>query len=125
MNETLLYIAAAMLAVWGIAHIIPARAIIKGFGEISADNKKVLAMEIIAEGLTLIFLGALPVIIILAGYPKSVNGVIVYRAEAVMLFAMAILTLATGARTPAIWYKICPAVKATAALLLVLGSIIL
>lgn len=124
MNETLIYIGSIMLILWGIAHIIPAKNIIKGFGDISADNKKVLAMEIIAEDLTLIFLGVLPLLILTLGWPVSINGLIVYRAEAVFLMVLAVLTLLTGARTPPVWYKICPAVKTAAALLFLIGAMI-
>ena len=124
MNEIYLYIGSAIIILWGIAHIIPTRAIIKGFGDISADNKKILAMEIIAEGLTLIFLGVVPLLIIFLGWPYSINGFIIYRAEAGLLLVMAVLTLLTGARTPPIWYKICPLVKTIVAILFILGSVI-
>lgn len=124
MHEIYLYVSSAMLILWGIAHLVPAANIVKGFGEISADNKKVLAMEVIAEGLTLIFLGVLPLLIVLFGWPLSVNGFIVYRAEGGFLLVMALVTLLTGARTPVVWYKICPAVKTVAAALLIMASVI-
>jgi hypothetical protein len=122
MNEALIITGSVIIILWGIAHIIPAKNIIKGFGEISADNKKILAMEVIAEGLTLIFLGALPLFIIVYGYSIAVNALIVYRVEAGFLLVMAVLTLLTGARTGPIWYKICPAVKTLAALLFLFGA---
>ena len=124
MNETLLYIGSAIVILWGIAHIIPTKPIVSGFGEISEDNKKVLTMELLAEGLTLIFLGILPLLVtILADYQSDVAG-IVYLACAVMLLVMAVLTALTGARTPAIWYKLCPAVKTIVAVLFILGSVL-
>jgi hypothetical protein len=121
-NEILIYIGAGIIILWGIAHIIPTNNIVKGFGEISADNKKILAMESIAEGLTLIFLGVLPILVTALGESQSLTTRIVYLANGVMLLAMAILTLATGARTPIIWYRICPAVKTVAAVLFIFGS---
>jgi hypothetical protein len=121
-NEILIYIGAAIIILWGIAHLIPTKAIIEGFGEISEDNKKVLAMEIIAEGLTLIFLGALPVLVSAIGDSQSLTARIVYLTSGVMLLAMAILTLATGGKTPVIWYKICPVVKTAAAVLFIFGG---
>jgi hypothetical protein len=122
-NEILIYAGSAIIILWGIAHLIPTKAIVKGFGDISADNKKVLAMEIIAEGMTLIFLGILPLLLTL----MSDKDVIVNRTIficAIMLLAMALLTLFTGARTSVIWYKICPAVKTAAAVLFILGSVL-
>jgi hypothetical protein len=122
--NVLTYIGAAIVIIWGIAHIIPTKAIVKGFGAISKDNKKVLTMEVIAEGLTLIFLGVLPILVTALGDSQSVTGHIVYISSAVMLLVMAVLTLFTGARTPVIWYKICPAIKTLVAVLYILGSML-
>jgi hypothetical protein len=122
-NEILIYIGSAIIILWGIAHFIPTKNIVKGFGDISADNKKIIAMESIAEGLTLIFLGVLPLLLTL----MSDRDVIVNRTIficAIMLLVMALLTLFTGARTSVIWYKICPAVKTVAAALFILGSVL-
>jgi hypothetical protein len=124
MNDILIYIGAGIIILWGIAHIIPTRNIVKGFGTISEDNKKVLAMETIAEGLALIFLGVLPLLVTLFGDSQSYTAHIVYIAGGVMLLAMALLTLLTGARTPVIWYKICPAVKTLVAVLYIVGSVL-
>jgi hypothetical protein len=121
-NETLLYIGSAMIIIWGIAHLIPTRAIVNGFGEISEDNKKIIAMESIAEGLTLIFLGVLPLLVTILSDSQSQTGDIVYLAGAAMLLVMAALTLFTGARTSLLPYKICPAVKTVVAVLFILGS---
>jgi hypothetical protein len=124
MNEIFIYIGSAIIILWGIAHLIPTKAIVKGFGDISADNKKIIAMETIAEGLTLIFLGVLPLLVTVLSDPQSAAATIVYLACAVMLLVMALLTLLTGARTPTIWYKICPAVKTVVAVLFILGSVL-
>jgi hypothetical protein len=124
MNETLIYIGSVIIIIWGIAHLIPTKAIVRGFGEISADNKKILAMESIAEGLTLIFLGVLTLLVTILADPQSKAANIVYMASAVMLLVMAALTLFTAARTPTIWYKICPAVKTAVAVLFILGSVL-
>ena len=43
MSEALLYSGSAIIMIWGIAHLIPTQAIVKGFGAISEDNKKILA----------------------------------------------------------------------------------
>jgi hypothetical protein len=123
-NEILIYIGSGIIILWGIAHLIPTKAIVNGFGNISADNKKIIAMESVAEGLTLIFLGVLPLLVILLADPQSATANIVYVSTGVMLLLMAALTLFTGARTPTIWYKICPAVKTVAAVLFILGSVL-
>lgn len=124
MNEMLLYIGSGVIILWGIAHLIPTKSIVKGFGKISEDNRKILTMETIAEGITLCFLGVLVLLVtLLAGYEaKAAN--IVYLASAVMLLVMALLTALTGARTVLLPYKICPVVKTIVAVLFILGSVL-
>ena len=46
----------------------------------------------------------------------------VYRAAAIVLVAIGLLTAVTGARTPVVWFKICPAVMAVGAALLLTAS---
>lgn len=122
-NEILLYIGSGIIILWGIAHIIPTKGIVNGFGAISEDNKRVLTMELIAEGLTLIFIGVLALLVTVLVGSQGRTAYIVYLACAVMLLAMAVLTMMTGARTETVWYKICPAVKTVVAILYILGSI--
>jgi hypothetical protein len=124
MNEVLLYIGAAIIIIWGVAHIIPTKAVVNGFGRISEDNKKIIAMESLAEGITLIFLGVLVLLVTILAGPQGPVASIVYLACAVMLLVMAILTAMTGARTSVIWYKLCPAVKAVVAILYILGAVL-
>ena len=123
-NEILLYIGSAIIILWGIAHIIPTKAIVNGFGAISEDNKKIITMESIAEGLTLIFIGVLVLLVTILAGSQSKAAFIVYLACAVMLLIMAILTIMTGARTSLLPYKICPAVKTVVAVLFILGSLL-
>ena len=122
MNEALLYIGSAIAIVWGIAHLVPTRNIVNGFGDISEDNKKIIAMESIAEGITLIFVGFLPLLVTLLADWQDDAARIVYLACGGMLLTMALLTMATGARTALLPYRICPAVKTLAAVLLILGA---
>jgi hypothetical protein len=123
-NEILLYIGSGVIILWGIAHLIPTKSIVNGFGKISEDNKKILTMETIAEGFTLCFLGVLVLLVtLLAGYEAEAAN-IVYLASAVMLLVMALLTALTGARTALLPYKICPVVKTVVAVLFILGSVL-
>jgi hypothetical protein len=122
MNEIYLYTGSAIITIWGIAHLIPTKAIVKGFGDISADNRKIIAMESIAEGMTLCFLGILAILVTSLGDWQSQTASVVYYAIAVMLLVMAVLTLLTGARTSLLPYKICPFVKTLTALLIIIGA---
>ncbi len=38
----LAYIAAALLGSWGVAHAIPTRRVVEGFGSITKDNSRIL-----------------------------------------------------------------------------------
>jgi len=124
MGDLLLYVGSAVTTVWGIAHIVPAKSVVAGFGPISGDNKRIITMEWIAEGLALCFIGLLVLSVTVWGGPQNQVSLIVYRASAVMLIIMAVLTSLTGARTSILPIKICPLVKTAAAILFFLGSIL-
>jgi hypothetical protein len=124
MNELFLYTGSVIIIIWGIAHLIPTKAIVDGFGEISPDNRKIITMETIAEGMTLCFLGILVILVTLMGDWQCRTASIVYYLTAIMLMFMALLTLLTGARTSLLPYKICPFVKMIAAILILLGIIL-
>ena len=123
-NETLLYIGSGVIILWGIGHLIPTKSIISGFGKISEDNKKIITMEWVAEGLALCFIGAVVLLVtLLVGYEAEAAD-IVYLASAVMMLVMALLTLLTGARTSVVPIKICSAVKTIVAVLFILGTVL-
>lgn len=122
-SETMLYIGSILITLWGVAHIVPTKNVVRDFGPLSEDNKRIITMEWIAEGLTLIFIGLLVGIITLVGGAQNTVSIIVYRAAAVMLAIMAGLTLVTGARTSIVPIKICPLIKTIVALLFFLGSV--
>ena len=120
----MLYSGSLISILWGVAHIIPTKPVVKGFGKISEDNKRIIQMEWIAEGLTLCFLGVLVLLISMSGGDANPVSLIVYRASAAMLLVMAGLTSLTGARTSIIPIKICPVVKTAIAILFFLGSVL-
>ncbi|MFC2026747.1 hypothetical protein ACFLUX_02095 [Chloroflexota bacterium] len=121
MNEVLLYIGSAIIIIWGIAHLIPTKAIVNGFGEITEDNKKIIMMESIAEGITLCFLGILVVLVTTLGDSQGQTASVIYYSVVAMLLVMALLTALTGARTSILPYKICPFVKTLVAILIISG----
>lgn len=123
LGNILLYIGSAVITLWGIAHIVPTKSIVTGFGEISKDNRRIITMEWIAEGLTLCFIGLLVLFITIFGERYNPVSIITYRIAAVMLIVMAVLSLFTGAQTSIIPMKICPIVKTVVAILFFLGSV--
>jgi len=123
-NEILLYTGSSLIIIWGVAHLIPTKAIVKGFGSISEDDKRIIATESIAKGITLIFLGVVVLLVtILGGYQNTVSAVVLW-ACVIMLVVMAMLTALTGARTSILPYKICPFVKTAVAILFALGVLL-
>lgn len=123
LGNILLYIGSAVITLWGIAHIVPTKSIVTGFGEISKDNRRIITMEWIAEGLTFCFIGLLVLFITIFGGRYNPVSIITYRIAAVMLIVMAVLSLFTGAQTSIIPMKICPIVKTVVAILFFLGSV--
>ena len=122
MSYVMVSIGAVVIFLWGIGHLIPTRSVVAGFGALSEDNKRIITMEWIAEGLTLCFLGLLVLIVTLYAGPQNLVSVLVYRATAWMLVVMAGVSFLTGAKTSISPIKICPLVKSIVAILFFLGS---
>ncbi|MCJ7654879.1 MAG: hypothetical protein MUO97_06190 [Dehalococcoidia bacterium] len=123
-NDILLYVGAAVITLWGIAHIIPTKSVVNSFGKMSQDNRRIITMEWIAEGLTLCFIGLLVLFVTIWGEAQNQTSAIVYLTSAVMLVVMAVLTSLTGAKTSIVPIKICPFVKIAVAILFFLGTVL-
>jgi len=122
-REVLLYFGSALITLWGVAHIIPTKPVVDGFGPISVENRRIITMEWISEGITLCFLGFLIFAIVVFEGLENPASVIVSRSVAGMLIVMAGVTLFTGARTSILPIKMCPVIKTVCAVLFLLGSI--
>ena len=59
LNQVFFYGGAVLTIIWGVAHIFPTKSVVDGFGNISKDNKHIITMEWIMEGVALIFVGIL------------------------------------------------------------------
>jgi hypothetical protein len=123
-NQILLYVGSGVIFFWGIGHIIPMRSMVRDFGEISVDNRRIITMTWISEGLTLCFIGILVALVTIYGGLENEVTHIVVKASAVMLVFTSFVSSATGARTPILPMKLCPRIKAGVALLFVLGSVL-
>ena len=49
-NLVLLYLGAALTALWGVAHLFPTSSVVKGFGPISTDNQRLHVSERAGQG---------------------------------------------------------------------------
>jgi hypothetical protein len=118
------YVGAVTLVAWGVAHIFPTRGVVAGFGPLSPDNRRILTMEWVAEGLALIFVGVMAGLAWWQGGPTDRIAILVLRACGGMALIMAVWTAITGGRTKIIPIKICPLVKTAAAACLILPTLI-
>jgi hypothetical protein len=120
----MLFTASAIVIVWGVAHIaIPTKSIVRGFGPISSDNRRIILMEWLMEGVLLIFLGVLVALVRALVSADEVGPAIVYRTSAVALFVMAGISTLTGARTSIGPMRLCPAIFVVAAILFLLPTL--
>jgi hypothetical protein len=119
-NQLLLYIGAAITLLWGVAHLFPTASVVKGFGDITADNKNIITMEWIIEGVALIFIG-----VIVAGVtiidPTNNVSVFVYFASSAVLIVLAVVSLFTGFKVNFLPFKLCPFLFTLSAILIFLG----
>ena len=123
MSAVLAYLGAAVVALWGVAHAVPTGQVLAGFEPVTADNRRVIKQEWLAEAFTMWGIAAIIIAVTAAG-GDAAAGVRdwAYRAAAGLLIALGVLTGFTGARTPVIWFKICPLLLGGSAALLLAAS---
>ena len=121
-NTILLYVGAGLTVVWGITHLFPTRNIVRGFGELSADNRRILTMEWIVEGVALIFIGAL-VAVVTAVEPAGPAAQAVFIVSALGLLVLAVVSLFTGFRIRFLPFRLCPVIFTISAVLILAGGL--
>ncbi len=121
-SDLLLYAGSALIIVWGVAHIVPTRSIVEGFGELTEENRSIITMEWVAEGLSLAFIGFLVLLITIFHGPQDPVSASVYRISGVMLLIMAAWTGLTAGRKSVTFFRICPVVKTIGAVLFFVAS---
>ena len=117
-----LYGGAALTGLWGLAHLLPTKSVVRGFGEITPDNKRIITMEWILEGVALIWVGVL-VATVTAIDAASVISRSVYLLSAVGLLAFAAVSLFTGFRVNFLPFRLCPFLFTTSAILILLRGV--
>ncbi len=121
-NQMLLYLGAFFTFAWGVAHLFPAKSVVEGFGEISQDNKRIIAMEWIVEGVSLIFIGLLVAAVTWIDRSSTVSRVIYWICFA-QLNVLSIVSLFTGFKVNFLPFKLCPMIFTGSSVLIVLGSL--
>jgi hypothetical protein len=120
-GNLLLYIASLLLVGWGVAHLFPTKNVVRGFGDISLDNRHVIAMEWINEGAMLIFIGLLTAAVTLVD-PGSPAARAVYWLAFIMLNTLSVISLFTGFKVNFLPYRLCPVIFTGSAILILLGT---
>jgi hypothetical protein len=123
MDLILLYLGSGLTVLWGVAHLFPTKSVVQGFGEISIDNKRIITMEWITEGLALIFIGVLVATVTVID-PSNVVSTAVYFVSVIMLLVMALLSLFTGFKVSFLPFKLCPFIFTASTVLIMIGGLI-
>ena len=88
-----------------------------GFKPITADNRRVLLQEWLAEAFTMWGAAVLVITLTVVASGSSVTHWS-YRVVACLLLALGTLTARTGAKTKVVWFKVCPVLLSVVAALL-------
>lgn len=119
----ILYLGAALTALWGIAHLFPTKSVVEGFGDISIDNKRIITMEWIVEGVSLFFMGLLVATVTFID-PLSLVSRAVYILIILGLLVLATVSLFTGFKVNFLPYKLCPFIFTVSAVLIFIGGVV-
>jgi len=119
-NKVFLYSAAVLPLFWGVAHLFPTNSVVKGFGDITEDNKRIITMEWIIEGLSLIFIGSLLFTITFFDYTNTISRCI-YLISFVFLNVLSAVSYKTGFKINFLPFKLCPIIFTTSSILILLG----
>lgn len=123
LNHVLLYLGAFFTFAWGVSHLFPTRSVVKGFGEISPDNRNIITMEWIVEGVSLIFIGLLVAVVTLVESDSTLARW-VYGMCFVELNVLSIVSLFTGFKVNFLPFKLCPLIFTGSSILILLGSLL-
>lgn len=122
-NQMLLYAAAALPLVWGIAHLFPTRNVVAGFGEISLDNRRIITMEWINEAVALIFVAAVLFVVTWIDH-TSPSARAIYWLSVIALNTLSVISLGTAFRIDFLPYKLCPVFFTSSSILILLGMFV-
>jgi uncharacterized membrane protein len=119
--HVLLYVAGALTGLWGVAHLSATRGVVAGFGELTADNRRIITMEWIVEGVALVSLAALVISVTAVDAAATVASA-AYGVTIATLLVLALVSLATGFRVAFLPFRLCPLIFTLSALLIALGA---
>jgi hypothetical protein len=121
MSQSALYIASALLGFWGISHLFATKGAVAGFGDLTADNRRIIVMEWISEGVALISTATF-VAAVTAVEPGAAISSVVYAVAVGTLIVFAGVSLFTGFRVAFLPFRLCPFIFAVSAALIAWGA---
>ena len=121
MNLFTLYLGAAMPAAWGVSHLFATKGVVAGFGTLTPDNRRIITMEWIVEGVALIATAAFVVAATIV-QPDSPAASATYAVAIATLIALAIVSLFTGFRIAFLPFRLCPFIFGLSAALIAFGA---
>jgi hypothetical protein len=119
--DALLYVAAALTGLWGIAHLFATRGVVAGFGELTPDNRRIITMEWIVEGVALVSLASLVAAVTALDAAAAASSA-AYAVAIATLLVLALVSLATGFRVAFLPFRLCPFIFTLSAVLIALGA---
>ena len=123
MDHILVYIGAGFTTLWGVAHLFPTKNVVTDFGDISTDNRHIITMEWIVEGVALIFIGVLVATVTIVDAASPVTRA-VYWLAVIGLNVLSVVSLFTGVKVNFIMFKLCPVIFTGASVLILLGILL-
>ena len=123
MQIILLCLGAALTVIWGISYLIPTKNVVAGFGDISHDNRQIITMEWIVEGVSLVLVGALVAVVTFID-PKAAVSRAVYIVSTIGLLTLALVSLFTGFKVRFLPFKLCPFILTVSAVLVISGALV-
>ncbi len=122
-GQILLYFGAFFTFTWGVSHLFPTRNVVAGFGEISRDNKLIITMEWIVEGVCLIFIGLLAAVVTMVDHSSTLARA-VYWVCFTELNVLSAVSLFTGFKINFLPFRLCPVIFTGSSFLIILGALI-
>ncbi|MDJ0781345.1 MAG: hypothetical protein QNJ22_05205 [Desulfosarcinaceae bacterium] len=121
MHAFAIYAASVLIALWGIAHLFATRGVVAGFGPLSTDNRRIVTMEWITEGVALLSTAAF-VGVTTAVASGTVLAGAVYAVAIATLIVLAVVSLFTGFQIRFLPFRLCPAIFTLSAALIAWGA---
>jgi hypothetical protein len=122
-NQIFIYVGSVLTIIWGIAHLFPTKSVVKGFGDITNDNKQIITMEWLIEGVFLIFIGLLCAGSAFLDHLSMISNY-VFIFSALFLVILAIISLFTGFKVNFLPFKLCPLIFSLSAILILMGALL-